>query len=404
MSKRSQLSSAVVIKLLLKHAKHPWIGKKLLALQSEKYFFNLLYPNRAEGYASKIRQLSIRITDVCNLRCIMCGQWGENGFLRDKKLSTLKKAEVKPSRYIELLDDLVRHKHSPSVYLWGGEPMLYDGTLEIIEHAAKLKLPPAIATNGTHLSKAVDSFVESPMYLLQVSIDGHNAELHNAIRRGPEGIDPFGAVMDGLSDMRDARERKNADLPIIASLTTVSRENHRHLVDIYDNISPMVDLLVFYPSWWIDEKSALAHEKDYALRFGKTPKLHRGWIGGWKPEDYALIDSQMDTIRRRSAKLGTPPAVFIPNIVGEENLREYYTNHSNSFGYDECISIYQAVEIDSNGDMSPCRDYHDYVVGNIKENTITELWNCSRYRAFRSSLCVNGLMPVCTRCCGLMGY
>ncbi|WP_319543125.1 radical SAM protein [uncultured Pseudodesulfovibrio sp.] len=404
MSKRSQVSPVVIAKLLMRHAKHPWIAKKLIALQAEKWFFNFMHPNREAGYAKKIRQLSVRITDVCNLRCIMCGQWGENGFLHGKKLSDLKKAEVSPDRFIELLDDLVAHGHEPNVYLWGGEPMLYDGTLDIIDHAAKLGLPPSIATNGTRMTEAVSNFIESPLYLLQVSIDGHNAELHNAIRRGPKDLDPFGAVMDGLSDVRDARERKGGDLPIVASLTTVSRDNYRHLIDIYENISPMVDFLVFYPSWWIDEESAVAHEQDYERRFKEKPTLHRGWIGGWRPDDYAIIDAQMQEIRKRSARWGTPPATFIPNIAGVDNLLEYYTNHNNTFGFNECISIYQAVEIDSNGDMSPCRDYHDYVVGNIKENTVTELWNSGRYRAFRASLHKDGLMPACSRCCGLMGY
>ena len=60
--------------------------------------------------------------------------------------------------------------------------------------------------------------------------------------------------------------------------------------------------------------------------------------------------------------------------------------------------------MNSNGDVSPCRDYHDYVVGNIKDHTLTELWNSERYQAFRRSLTTEGLMPVCSRCCGLMGY
>jgi hypothetical protein len=44
------------------------------------------------------------------------------------------------------------------------------------------------------------------------------------------------------------------------------------------------------------------------------------------------------------------------------------------------------------------------VVGNIKDATITELWNSPAYRKFRQSLATEGLMPVCSRCCGLMGY
>ena len=87
-----------------------------------------------------------------------------------------------------------------------------------------------------------------------------------------------------------------------------------------------------------------------------------------------------------------------------EDLQTYYTDHAALFGFDQCISIYQTVEIDSNGHMTPCRDYRDYIVGNIKEHTISELWNSEAYRNFRQSLAAKGLMPVCSRCCGLMGY
>jgi radical SAM protein with 4Fe4S-binding SPASM domain len=98
-----------------------------------------------------------------------------------------------------------------------------------------------------------------------------------------------------------------------------------------------------------------------------------------------------------------PGVLIIPNLTSEKDLERYYTDHSATFGYNRCTSVYRAVEINANGDMSPCRDYYDYVVGNVKTHTITELWNSDRYRRFRSSVEQDGLMPVCTRCCGLMG-
>jgi len=404
MGRTSSIAPMAVVKLLWKHMRHPWIARRLAVLQAEKWIFNAFGPGDQDGTAGSIRQLSLRITDVCNLRCIMCGQWGERGFLLDKKLAELKKEEVPPERYIALLNDIKAHGHSPTVYLWGGEPMLYPGTLDIIRHSANLKLPTAIATNGTRMVHAAQTFAEAPLFLLQVSIDGHNAALHNAIRRSPTGSDTFGEIMQGLEAVHAAREKAGRGLPLIASLTTISRENHEHLVDIYEAVSPHVDLLVFYLSWWIDEEAASAHEVDYLRRFGETPTLHRGWVGGWKPENYACIDAQLNEIRARSARLGTPPAVIIPNLGGVDNLQEYYTDHASNFGFERCISIYQAVEIDSNGDMSPCRDYHDYVVGNIKDHTVLELWNSERYKAFRRSMAKDGLMPACTRCCGLMGY
>jgi len=163
-------------------------------------------------------------------------------------------------------------------------------------------------------------------------------------------------------------------------------------------------MCIFYYAWWIDEQHARMHEADFQRRFGFEPARHRGWIGSWIPDDFVELARQISELERMSVAWSAPPVMLLPHITGEEDLRRYYTNHACRFGYDQCISIYQAVEINSNGDMAPCRDYNDYVVGNIKEQTISELWNSDAYRRFRQSLAKDGLMPVCSRCCGLMGY
>lgn len=403
MSKRSKVSTGAIIKQFANVARHPWIAGKLAALQGEKWIFNYLYPKYKEGQANKIRQVSIRITDMCNLRCIMCGQWGDTGFLHDKDLKELKKEEVPVDRYIELMRDLKNHNHHPNLYLWGGEPTMYDGWLELIEEATRLKMPCSIATNGKGMTSYAERIVKAPMFLLQVSVDGHNAEVHNKIRRGTGKTNSFQMIMDGLDAVIEER-KSGKGLPLIATLTTVSKENCNHLVDIYETFRDKADICVFYPAWWIDEERADAHEEDFKRRFDFAPELHRGWVGGWKLDDYAGLSRQLAELDRISSSMKNPPVIFIPNIRGVDNLKSYYTDHTARFGFDQCISIYQVVEIDSNGNMSPCRDYHDYVVGNVKDNTITEIWNNEKYKRFRKSLSTEGLMPVCSRCCGLMGY
>jgi radical SAM protein with 4Fe4S-binding SPASM domain len=404
MDTRSRVALGMVVKNFRRLAKHPWIGTKLVTLQSEKWLFNLLYPRAETGWANKIRQLSIRITDLCNLRCHTCGQWGDQGFLHGKNLRDLKRDEVSPERYLEVLEDLVRQGHHPFVYLWGGEPMLYEGSLKLIEGASALKLPTAIATNGTRIAASAERLVQAPMFLLQLSIDGPDATLHNQARPGAGTADNFGDIQAGLAAVAQARRDRGTNLPVIASLTTISQHNYRHLTDIYDAFRDKVDLFVFYLAWWIDQERLGAHEADFKRRFGFTPVRPRGWVGGWRPDDYRELNRQLLAVLEKS-RAGTAPAVtVIPSITGEDNLRTYYTDHQARFGFDKCISIFQAVEINSNGDLSPCRDYHDYVVGNIKDATITELWNSPAYRNFRHSLTAEGLMPVCSRCCGLMGY
>lgn len=385
-------------------AKYPWIASKLVKLQGEKRFFNLLHPMRKRGHGGQIRQMSMRITDICNLRCTTCGQWGPQGFLHGKDLKELKQSEVSPERYKFLISDMVAHGHRPVLYLWGGEPTLYKGTPEIVRYAASLGLPTTIATNGSKVKEMAEEFVDSNMFLLQISIDGPDRETHNKIRCA-SGSDNFGDIEAGIEEVHRLRRERKSELPLIVSLSVVSQANRGRLLDIYNTFKDRVDMSVFYLSWWITPERAEAHEADFKRRFGFTPELHRGWVGSFMPDaDYNALAEELDELRKVAAEKGNPPVVIMPDLHGADDLRTYYTDHSSLFGFDQCVSIYSAVEIDSNGDMSPCRDYHDYVVGNVKENTITEIWNNEQYRKFRSSLSKDGLMPVCSRCCGLMGY
>jgi MoaA/NifB/PqqE/SkfB family radical SAM enzyme len=175
MAEHSRVALGVVLKNIRRLARHPWIYSKLAASQGERWLFDHFYPPSREGRARRIRKVSLRITDICNLRCHTCGQWGDEGFLRDQDLKELKKQEVPVDRYLEVLEDLVRHGHHPELYIWGGEPMLYEGTLEVIDKAAKLGLPTSIATNGTRIAGCAERLVKRH----------YNAGLHRHLPPAP---------------------------------------------------------------------------------------------------------------------------------------------------------------------------------------------------------------------------
>ena len=118
---------------------------------------------------------------MCNLRCHTCGQWGDNGFLHDKNPAELRKQEVNGERYLELFDDLVLHGHRPNLYLWGGEPTMYGALIEVLKGAADRGFPASIVSNGHGIANLAESLLASKLYLLQLSIDGPNASIHNSI-------------------------------------------------------------------------------------------------------------------------------------------------------------------------------------------------------------------------------
>lgn len=401
---QSWVPISTILKMAPKLLEKPKYARNVAMIQVDRFLRNLsLVSDRGRG--NRIRQLGIRITDICNLRCHTCGQWGDQGFLRSCSLPELRTREVTPQRYMELLGDLKQRGHVPSVYLWGGEPMLYKGSVELIEEAARLDMAPSIATNGTGIAHHSERLVAAPMFLIQVSVDGPDAETHNASRPGATAtVDNFAAINKAIETVGELRKQRGQRLPLIASLTTINNVNYDRLVEIYERFKDKVDVCVFYLAWWIDEESAKQHTEDFERRFGFQPQKHFGWIGSWRPPDYGVLSSQLKKLNEKAAALSDPAVIIMPPLTEAKDLKTYYTDHEARFGFDKCVSIYGVVEINSNGDMSPCRDYHDFVVGNVKESTISELWNSEPYRTFRKSITQEGLMPVCTRCCGLMGY
>jgi radical SAM protein with 4Fe4S-binding SPASM domain len=404
MALRSKLSPLAVAKNVWRVIRHPRIASKLLSLEASKIFFDFLNPQAEKGYARQIKSIVLRPTDLCNLRCRVCGQWGEHGYQFGRDPKSFKEKELPVSRYLFLLEDLRRGGQSPLLVLLGGEPMLYEGIVDLIEAASGLGLPVMMTTNGTGVAPVAARLVKAPLFGLQLSIDGHTPELHNRLRPGAGASNNFAQVEAALAAVRQAREEGRVGLPLITAITVISRDNARHLVDIYETFRKRVDLFVFCLSWWIDETAARAHDADFTGRFGFLPRLHRGYLSHSKPRDYRLLQQQLEEVLCRSRAWGAPAVSIIPPLTGAADLKTYYTQHGARFGYQRCTAIFQEMQIMSDGLVTPCRSYIDYPVGNVKEATLTELWNSPPYVHFRRSLMTEGLLPVCSRCCGLLGF
>jgi molybdenum cofactor biosynthesis enzyme MoaA len=103
----------------------------------------------------------LRPTDLCNLRCRVCGQWGEKGYQFGRDLKGFKQNELPVSRYVFLLEDLRRQGHRPLLVLLGGEPMLYEGIVDLIGAASGLGLPVMMTTNATGVAAVAPRLVDA---------------------------------------------------------------------------------------------------------------------------------------------------------------------------------------------------------------------------------------------------
>jgi radical SAM protein with 4Fe4S-binding SPASM domain len=132
-------------------------------------------------------------------------------------------------------------------------------------------------------------------------------------------------------------------------------------------------------------------------------------------------EHEAEAFRKKVKELGVDEALIVdPCVRTIEQGRSYLPKDKRSWYYDAeafsagilrpqfahnnfCQWIYYSIVILTNGDVVPCcRDTKgEHIMGNILNQTLQEVWNGERYRAFRRELSVgqSGL-DICRLCSG----
>ncbi len=345
---------------------------------------------RGDGRAGEPVLLQMKLTNRCNMRCKMCGQWGETGFHKEG----IGRQSLDPALALRLLDDAAAS--GSAMTLWGGEPLLYPQLERVMMRAAELEVPLSLITNGLVLSRHADLIIRSGLKDLFVSIDG-TAEIHDRMRGLPGAYE---RVVQGMQDVQRAREAAGRSVPKLHILTTITEDNYLALEELYDALADM-DLEIASVSsslrWWTDEETGRAYQAFMTSQLGvEEASSWRGFACGPPPID----TDQLAAVLARARKKRRPfKMVFHPRIKPQE-LGPFFTDLSQTFGRGICHAPWTYALLLPDGELTFCPDFPDYSIGNLAQARVPELWNGARAIAFRK-LMLQRLLPICSRCCGL---
>jgi radical SAM protein with 4Fe4S-binding SPASM domain len=140
---------------------------------------------------NQLKSIQIELTRTCNLRCPYChsesGPWH-------------KKSGISLESLRELLTQAA-DLGCMTVDFTGGEPLVHRHWYEVLSFARQLGLVVTLHSNGTLLSEAVLQRLSSlPLRHLQVSLDSHLPDVHDACRGMP------GAWAKSIQAIRRAKE------------------------------------------------------------------------------------------------------------------------------------------------------------------------------------------------------
>lgn len=152
-------------------------------------------------------------TKTCNLKCKHCYASSDNKRYDDEL--TLDESK-------KFIDDL-KDFNVPALLFSGGEPLMKENILELLDYASQRKIRSTISTNGTLLDKDVcKSLKKINLGYVGVSLDGIGSN-HDAFR-GVNGA--FDSALRGIRNCIEVNQK-------VGLRFTINKNNYKELEDIF---------------------------------------------------------------------------------------------------------------------------------------------------------------------------
>lgn len=338
--------------------------------------------------------IGLQVTRRCNLRCTTCFLWNENGDFRNLE---------KNEREVELEASIIERtlfetKEAKSrLYMWGAEPLVHKQWDDIAKMLIKDHRWLTICTNGILIDKKIDSLLPiSENLAVVISLDGFEKE-HDLIR----GKGAFAKSVENAKLLLSLQKKGEYK----GKLTFHCVLNDDIIPCVYEFAefceSFGVDSLYFGFPWYIGPDTCKAMDEHYTENFGWLDNLNKREQNSWytysyhvKPELILILEEQMKKVIDRELKVRIrlqPPLEiheFKDYLIGKKMPVQYSSN---------CYAVSNRMDILANGDVTTCQPFREFVVGNLYNNSLVEIWRGEKFSKVRETIS-KGLTPICSKC------
>jgi MoaA/NifB/PqqE/SkfB family radical SAM enzyme len=351
-----------------------------------------MFPRRDYNYdhMKNLCLIYFKLTPLCNLRCAMCGQWGDKGVMKNCDITEESKKLVSLERYKELVDEIAPRR--PIIYLWGGEPFLYPDIMPLAKYMVEKGLFVSANTNGTLLEKYAEQIVRDKWSTVFVSLDGFE-ETNDAMR----GKGSYERVVKGFEAINREKAKQHSNYPVMSIVTTVTNRN-------YTDLEPFVEatrqfdlgIHIFNLGTYTNDHIVAEQRRFMREKLDTDIDCLEGYNTGYNNNiDGKALHAILDKLHKTNYG---HPILTVP-VLNPEKTNTYYADLKTPVR-NHCIVPWCQTNINYTGDVHFCADYPDYILGNIKDQSFREIYNGERANRFRKTIhaCEGGMFPGCLRC------
>lgn len=293
---------------------------------------------------SQLTNIHIEITSKCNERCVHCYIPHEN-----------KINYIDSSLFYDVLKQC-KNMRLLHLTLSGGEPMLHKNFCDFLRKCREYDFSVNVLSNLTLLNdEIIKELKANPLLGVQVSLYSMNSNIH-----------------DEITQMKGSFEKtKNSilklvenDIPLQISCPIMKQNKN-----CYDDV----------------------------IKWAKKYKIHAG-------DDYTIIARYDHTTQNLNCRLSIDEVKEVINnkVVNNTNYFEQMESEIEkkkniTLNDSVCSVCYSSICIADNGNVYPCAGWQDYVVGNIKETSLNDIWDSSEKVQYLRGL-RNQDFPLCIQC------
>jgi radical SAM protein with 4Fe4S-binding SPASM domain len=354
-------------------------------------------------------KLEMDVTTQCNIRCIMC-------YLSDPRFSKIRRVDISVEDFERIAEQVFPLCYSVSLSM-STEPLLHKNIGWFVATAKQQYGVEVVHmyTNGLLLhQQLIDHFIEAALDRINVSIDGATKPTYERIRRGAS----FDKLIANIQALNRAKGRLGSPCPVISFGFVMMRSNIEELplliqlahdlqvrevdcihVTLHDGFSAAAESLDKHKALcnrMMDEARTLAGKYHIVLTLPEP--FDEACTGG------PLIQISASLLNRSAETqvLATPvPPEPIPSdpVLLEDHNRVFMEHLDVDEEILCCPFPWHFIGIDPYGNVFPCGWwYHDGPLGNIRKQSLEEIWNNDLYRALRAEHLGRRLRHNCQTC------
>lgn len=334
------------------------------------------------------KTVCLTITNNCNMRCKMCAQWSDEGYIKNGIHAVSYTGKMLSyERLLCVIDEVAENK--ALLIIRGGEPLLYPRIDEVVIYAKSKQVELSLETNGWLLDRHAEVLVKNKLDNLRLSLDGPE-EIHDLVR-GRKGA--YARLKKGLEVLAGYEKKYGYEISK-GIACTISGHNYASLAALPDAVRDIgLKEVCIVPYYYFPEQIGKAYEKIMQEEFSCKAYSWKGFHhenSGVDPEAFITVLHQY--------KKNVLGLIDVPYMeLSDDEYRAWFSESTSTVCTENCANLNGLLDIQPDGSVNFCVDFPDYVIGNAEEHSLKDLWTSERARKFREYRSSKQL-PICYRC------